>query len=132
MGVLTEVTLKPYMDEDFFSVYWLELFAWETEGAANMFRKYSELANANLHDNRWSLGITIIGDIWVQDELPGINAMSVEMSWVAPIEQADDYDPTFFQSIRDACTGCFSLLSLPDSVEPLSFSMRFKYVSHTA
>ena len=86
----------------------------------------------NLHDNRWSLSITIIGDIWVQDELPGINAMSVEMSWVAPIEQADDYDPTFFQSIRDACTGCFSLLSLPDSVEPLSFSMRFKYVSHTA
>ena len=47
----------------------------------------------NLHDNRWSLSITIIGDIWVQDELPGINAMSVEMSWVAPIEQADDYGP---------------------------------------
>ena len=54
--------------------------------------------------------------------------MTLEMTWVAPIEEAADYDPSFFQSIRDACTGCFSLLSLPNSVEPLSVSMRFKYV----
>ena len=127
-GVLTEVTLKTYRDEDYFSMFWLEVLVWDTEGAASMFRKYSELANANLLDNRWGLGITVLRDIWVQDQTPGITAMTLEMTWVAPIEQAADYDPTFFQSIRDACTGCFGLLSLPNSVEPLSVSMRFKYV----
>ena len=129
-GVLTEITFKPYRDEDYFSMYWVDILSWDAEGAANLFRKYSELAHANLHDNRWSVGIIIVGDIWVQDELPGMNSITLEMSWVAPIEQAADYDPTFFESIVEACTGCFSLLSVPNSVEPLSFSLRYKYVSH--
>ena len=111
-------------------MYWVDILSWDAEGAANLFRKYSELAHANLHDNRWSVGIIIVGDIWVQDELPGMNSITLEMSWVAPIEQAADYDPTFFESIVEACTGCFSLLSVPNSVEPVSFSLRYKYVSH--
>lgn len=126
-GVLTEISFNPYIVEDYFSVFWVIGFVWNGEGAANMYRKYAELAGANINDNRWTVSITVSGD--EATEASAFNRIFLEMAWVGPVAEADDYDPSFFQSIIDACTNCVQFLSLPDSAEPLSVSLNFKFVS---
>lgn len=129
-GVLTEISFIPYVAEDYFSVFWLAGFVWDTDGVANLYRTFSELGAANADDRRWSVSISATGDASIAED--GTNKVYLEMVWVGPVAEAEDYDPSFFQTFVDACTGCIQFLDLPDSVEPLMVSLNFKYVSGRA
>lgn len=126
-GVLTEISFNPYLVDELFSVFWVAGFLWDSDGAANMYRTYAELAKPIINDNRWTVSITVNGDA----ANPGsANQIFLEMAWVGPLAQAGDYDPSFFQSILDACTGCVQFLAIPNTIEPLSASLNYKFVSH--
>jgi hypothetical protein len=51
------------------------------------------------------------------------------MAWVAPVTEADDYDFEFFQSIIDACIGCFPVLPVVNETMPLSSALSQFYIS---
>ena len=120
-GVITEITLKPRMDADYFSVYGTTAWLFEEEGVVGLFRRFAEMANANKDDGRWS----VVLNAYNTDDM---RVVSVETAWVAPMEEAGDYDPALFQSLLDSCTGCVPVFSAAPVAEPLSFSLRFKYV----
>ena len=120
-GVITQVTIKPRKDADYFSVYGTTSFLFEEEGAVGLYRRFAEIANTYPDDTRWTIVINSFN-------LADVRVMSVETAWVAPLEEAGDYDPALFESVLGACVGCIPLISAPPVVEPLSFSLRFKYV----
>eukprot|EP00287_Rhodomonas_sp_CCMP768_P013576 CAMPEP_0196724318 /NCGR_PEP_ID=MMETSP1091-20130531/6213_1 /TAXON_ID=302021 /ORGANISM="Rhodomonas sp., Strain CCMP768" /LENGTH=790 /DNA_ID=CAMNT_0042066423 /DNA_START=28 /DNA_END=2400 /DNA_ORIENTATION=+ len=123
-GVVTEYTFRTVSNSDYYSVWWKAQFVWEVEGAASLWRKWMELGNLPQYkdDLRWSVHITGVG---IAPTGMGPNYFEFQGSWVAPIAEADDYDPTFFQRILDACTNC---VMLPGGVvnvsEPLSTSLQ--------
>jgi len=125
-GVITELTLETVNDSDYFSAFWTVKILWNADGVVNMFRKWSELANANKDDTRWSTHWTMIG---AQPSGLAPNYVELEASWVAPKAQAGDYDPQFFQSILDACTGCIIIEPLVNETEPMSYSLKERYLA---
>ena len=120
-GVITQVTIKPRKDADYFSAYGTTTFLFEEEGVVGLYRRFAEIANRYPDDKRWTIVINSFN-------LPEVRVVSVETAWVAPLEEAGDYDPALFESLLAACVGCIPLISAPPVVEPLSFSLRFKYV----
>ena len=127
-GVVTEMTLNTIADEDFFSVYWKLGYWWDTpedtEGIVNMMRTFSEMANEKIDDTRWSIHASVVG----AKNLPGLgNRIQLEFSWVAPMEQKDEYDFDFFQKIDSACTGCTRFRYI-NVTEPLSQIWRHRYL----
>lgn len=127
-GVVTELTANTVSDEDYFSVYWKLAYWWDnpedTEGIVNMMRKWTELATEKKDDWRWGAHWSVVG----AKNVPTFgNRIQLEGSWVAPIEQKDDYDFDFFQAIDDACTNCkrFRYINV---TEPLSQIWRHRYI----
>lgn len=57
--------------------------------------------------------------------LARINYIQLDAVWTAPVEEADDYDYTFFQDMIDACTGC-QILEFANDTEPMSTSWEMK------
>ena len=126
-GVVTEMTLNAIKDEDYFAVYWKLAYWWDTEedtnGIVNMMRTWSKLANERKDDPRWSALWSIVGA-----KQAGLgNRIQLEGFWVAPKEEAHEYDFDFFQIIDDACINCrrFRYINV---TEPLSQIWRHRYI----
>lgn len=127
-GVVTELTLNTVRDEDYFSVYWKLAYWWDTpedtEGIVNMMRKWAELAKEKKDDWRWASHWSIVG----AKNVPTFgNRIQLEGSWVAPIDQKDEYDFDFFQAVDNACTKCkrFRFINV---TEPLSDIWHNRYI----
>lgn len=127
-GVVTEMTLNTIKDDDYISVYWKLAYWWDTEedtdGIVNMMRTWTEMAKEKKDDWRWAVHWSVVG----AKNVPTLgNRIQLEGSWVAPKEQADEYDFDFFQAIDDACTNCnrFRYINV---TEPLSEIWRHRYL----
>jgi hypothetical protein len=123
-GVVTEITLDAVAESAYFSAYWNVKLVWNTEGVANMFRRWSELAETKSDDLRWSTHWTVVG----AQPAGYPNYIEFEASWVAPVDQAAEYDPAFFQTILDACTNCIVFESV-NVTEPMSASLKNRYMT---
>ena len=127
-GVVTEMTLNTIDDTKYFSVYWKLAYWWhtpeETEGIVNMMRTWTKMAKEKEDDLRWAAHWSVVG----AKNVPGLgNRIQLEGSWVAPIDQKDDYDYTIFQAIDDACTNCTRFRHI-NVTEPLSQIWRHRYL----
>ena len=127
-GVVTEMILNTIHDDDYFSVYWKLAYWWDTEedtnGIVNMMRTWTKMAKERKDDWRWAAHWSVVG----AKNVPTMgNRIQLEGSWVAPKEQAHEYDFDFFQSIDDACTNCkrFRYINV---TEPLSQIWRYRYL----
>jgi len=122
-GVVTEITLNAVKDDAYFSAFWQVQLVWNADGAENMFRKWAQVAAAHEQDARWSTHWTVVG----AQPAMGVNYIELEASWVAPLAQAGDYDPSFFQDILDACTNC-AVLKRVNVTEAMSASLANRYL----
>ena len=113
-GVVTEINIQPAVGLK--SVFWQTTMVWEVEGIAKMFRKLGESTMANAHDTRWNFQFTAQGIA----PLGRPNLLRMEASWVAPADEFDDYDASFFQDILDACDGCTIVGNLVTTERPSS------------
>jgi len=127
-GVVTDMVLNTIRDEDYFSVYWKLAYWWDTEedtnGIVNMMRTWTQMAQGKADDWRWAAHWSVVG----AKNIPTLgNRIQVEGSWVAPKDQAHEYDFDFFQAIDDACTNC-KRFRYVNVTEPLSQIWRHRYI----
>jgi len=92
---------------------------WNAEGMTNVFCAWADLIHANRSNQHWSTHWTLIGG----QPIGFPTHLNPKATWVVPMDQSGGCNPTFHQSIIEACTGCMIIDPLNET-EPMSFPLK--------